>query len=117
MQTSGQGTRQELSGHLAQFQQTLAAQLTSVATIQNNQIDGFAQQLAKLNEANTQQLEGMRLAIAQQAQAGREEQAGSLKRFGDTLNQSLAALTESNAQRMLEVRGDPGKQDPRAAER
>jgi len=104
VQASGQGTRQEISGNLAQFQQTLAAQMTSVATIQNNQIDGFAQQLAKLNEANAQQLEGMRLAMVQQAQAGREEQAASLKRFGDTLNQSLAALTESNAQRLLEVR-------------
>ena len=46
----------------------------------------------------------MRQAITQQAQTGREEQAGALKRFGDTLNQTLAALTESNAQRMAEVR-------------
>ncbi|HCY61731.1 MAG TPA: DNA recombination protein RmuC [Oxalobacteraceae bacterium] len=104
VQTSGQGTRLELNGSLAQFQQTLAAQMTSVATIQNSQIDGFAQQLAKLNEANAQQLDGMRQMMVQQAQAGREEQAASLKRFGDTLHQSLAALSESNAQRLLEVR-------------
>ena len=105
IQTSGQGARLELSGNLAQFQQTLTAQMTSVATIQNNQIDGFAQQLAKLNEVNALQLDSMRQSMVLQAQVGREEQAASLKRFGDTLNQSLAALTESNAQRMLEVRG------------
>ncbi|OWW23037.1 recombinase RmuC [Noviherbaspirillum denitrificans] len=105
VQSSARGTRQELSGSLGQFQQALAAQLTSVATIQNNQIDSFAQQLAKLNEANAQQLESMRLAIATQAQAGREEQSIALKRFGDTLNQALSTLTESNAQRMTEVRG------------
>ncbi|WP_420475290.1 DNA recombination protein RmuC [Noviherbaspirillum sp. ST9] len=105
VQSSARGTRQELSGSLGQFQQALVAQLTSVATIQNNQIDSFAQQLAKLNEANAQQLESMRLAIATQAQAGREEQAVALKRFGDTLNQALTALSESNAQRMGEVRG------------
>ena len=105
VQTSARGTRQELSGSLAQFQQALAAQLTSVATIQNNQIDSFAQQLAKLNEANAQQLESMRLAITTQAKAGRDEQAAALKRFGDTLNQTLTTLTESNAQRMTEVRG------------
>jgi len=105
VQSSAQGTRQELSGSLGQFQQALAAQLTSVATIQNNQIDSFAQQLAKLNEANALQLESMRQAITMQAQAGREEQAAALKRFGDTLNQALAALMESNAQRMAEVRG------------
>jgi DNA recombination protein RmuC len=104
VQTSAQGTRQELGGNFAQFQQALAAQLTSVATIQNSQIDSFAQQLAKLNESNAQQLESMRLAIGAQAQAGREEQSAALKRFGDTLNQTLAALTESNAQRMTEVR-------------
>jgi DNA recombination protein RmuC len=104
VQTTAQSTRQELTGNFAQFQQTLAAQLTSVATIQNNQIDGFSQQLAKLNEANAQQLESMRQAITLQAQTGREEQSIALKRFGDTLNQTLTALTESNAQRMAEVR-------------
>jgi DNA recombination protein RmuC len=104
VQATAQSTRQELTGNFAQFQQTLVAQLTSVATLQNNQIDTFAQQLAKLNEANALQLESMRQAITQQAQTGREEQASALKRFGDTLNQTLAALTESNAQRMAEVR-------------
>jgi len=104
VQTTAQSTRQELSGNFGQFQQALAAQLTSVATIQNNQIDSFAQQLAKLNEANASQLESMRQAITAQAQAGREEQSAALKRFGDTLNQTLSTLTESNAQRMTEVR-------------
>ncbi|HDR9289640.1 TPA: DNA recombination protein RmuC, partial [Burkholderia multivorans] len=45
---SARGARTELGGSFAQFQQTLAAQLTSVATVQNNQIEGFAQQLATL---------------------------------------------------------------------
>ena len=104
VQSTSQATRQELGGNFMQFQQALTTQLTSVATLQNSQIDSFAQQLAKLNEANAQQLEAMRQAIGQQAQTGREEQAVALKRFGDTLNQTLAALTESNAQRMAEVR-------------
>jgi DNA recombination protein RmuC len=47
----------------------------------------------------------MRQQIQLQSAGGREEQARALKRFADTLNQSLATLTESNAQRMLEVRG------------
>ncbi|HEV2611298.1 MAG TPA: DNA recombination protein RmuC [Noviherbaspirillum sp.] len=104
VQTSAQRMRQELNGSLAQFQQTLATQMTGIATLQNSQIDSFAQQLAKLSEMNAQQLDAMRRAITLQAQAGREEQAGALKRFGDTLNQSLTVLTESNAQRMSEVR-------------
>ena len=104
VQTTAQSTRQELTGNFSQFQQTLAAQLTSVATLQNGQIDAFAQQLAKLNEVNAQQLESMRQAITLQAQTGREEQSVALKRFGDTLNQTLTVLTESNAQRMAEIR-------------
>jgi DNA recombination protein RmuC len=104
VQATAQSTRQELTGNLAQFQQTLAAQMTSVATLQNSQIDTFAQQLSKLNEVNAQQLEAMRQAITLQAQSGREEQSGALKRFGDTLNQTLSVLTESNGQRMAEIR-------------
>ncbi len=104
IQNTAQSSRQELGVNFGQLQQTLAAQLTSVATLQNNQIDSFAQQLTKLNETNAQQLEALRLTMNAQAQTNREEQGTSLKRFGDTLHQSLSALTESNAQRMTEVR-------------
>ena len=100
VQGSAQTTRQELGATLGQFQQALAAQLTTVATMQNNQIDGFAQQLAKLTEANSQQLGEMRQAIGQQAQAAREEQSASLARLAETQTQSLNALTASNAQRI-----------------
>ncbi|GAB3459540.1 DNA recombination protein RmuC [Massilia terrae] len=75
MQASAQGTRQELSAHLAQNQAAIV-----------------------------QQLEAMRQQIQAQGAGGREEQARALKRFADTLNQALSTLTESNAQRMLEVR-------------
>jgi DNA recombination protein RmuC len=75
MQSSAQGTRQELAGHLAQNQSAIV-----------------------------QQLEAMKQQIQLHAAGGREEQARALKRFADTLNQALGTLTESNAQRMLEVR-------------
>jgi DNA recombination protein RmuC len=104
VQTSSKNVRLELSANLAQFQQTIAAQLTSVSTLQNHQLDAFGLRLAKLNEVNAAQLESMRQAITLQAQQDREEQASSLKRFGDTLNHSLTMLTESNAQRLQEVR-------------
>nr|WP_314543922.1 DNA recombination protein RmuC [uncultured Massilia sp.] len=75
LQSSAQATRQELAAHLAQNQAAVA-----------------------------QQLENMRQQIQLASQGGREEQARALKRFSDTLNGALANLTESNAQRMLEVR-------------
>ncbi|WP_019140854.1 DNA recombination protein RmuC [Noviherbaspirillum massiliense] len=104
MQNGAQAARQELGNNFARFQQTLATQLGTMVSMQNSQIDSFAQQLAKLNEANAQQLEAMRQAISAQGRAGREEQSLALKRFADTLQQTLSALTESNAQRMAEVR-------------
>jgi DNA recombination protein RmuC len=104
IQNTAQSTRQELGSNFAQLQQTMATQISGVATLQNGKIDGFAQQLVKLNETNAQQLDSMRLAMNQQAQTSREEQGVSLTRFGDTLNQTLSTLTESNAQRMAEVR-------------
>ncbi|CDG81852.1 DNA recombination protein RmuC [Janthinobacterium agaricidamnosum] len=75
LQASAQSTRQELSAGLAQF-----------------------------HAATVQQLDSMRAQIHRQGQSGREEQAQSLARFADSTNQSLAKLTESNAQRLLEVR-------------
>lgn len=104
VQSTAQATRQELGANFSQFQQTVSAQLTSVATLQNNQIDAFSQQLVKLNESNAQQLEQMRQALTLQGQSAREELGLSLKHFADTLNQSLSSMTESNAQRMLEIR-------------
>ncbi|RJX34108.1 MAG: DNA recombination protein RmuC [Oxalobacter sp.] len=93
IQTSAQGSRQEMGAYLAQFQQGLTGQMSSVATLQKNQIEAFAQQL-----------ESLRQSITMQSQSSREEQSMTLKQFGDTLHQSIATLTESNAQRMAEVR-------------
>jgi len=75
LHNSAQGTRQDVGASLAQF-----------------------------HSATVQQLDSMRQQIHLASISGREEQSVSLKRFADTLNQTLASLTESNAQRMLEVR-------------
>jgi DNA recombination protein RmuC len=97
-------SRAELGGGFAQFQQTLAAQLTSVATVQNQQIDGFAARLAQLTETNARQLDSIRESLQRQALEARDEQGATLKRFGDTLAQQLAQLTEANDRRFAEVR-------------
>jgi DNA recombination protein RmuC len=90
---SAGGTRTELAQTLATFQQTLLAQQGDVARTQNEQIDSFRTQLAA-----TQAHQGDALG-----RAG-EQQAVALKRFSDTLNDQLRALSQSNDQRMTEVR-------------
>jgi DNA recombination protein RmuC len=104
MQGGGQALRQELGASLTQFQQAMVVQLSSVASVQNNQIDAFSQQLTRLTESNTQQMGAMRQLLANEARQSREEQGLALKRFADTLAQTLAQLTESNALRIAEVR-------------
>lgn len=79
LQSSAQATRQELAGHLAQ---SMAQNLSAIV----------------------QQLDSMRQQMHLHSGSSREEQARALKRFADTLQQTLSSLTESNAQRMLEVR-------------
>jgi DNA recombination protein RmuC len=78
--------RQELQGSAQATRQELAASL------------------AQNHAASVQQLDSMRQQIHMQGASGREEQSATLKRFGDTLGKSLSLLSESNAQRMLEVR-------------
>lgn len=96
--------RGEQSAQMAQFQQTLAAQMTSVATVQNNQIDGFAQQLAKLTESNAAQLDAVRQSLVLNGQQMREEQTSTLRRFGEAQHQQLTQLAEGNERRLAEVR-------------
>jgi DNA recombination protein RmuC len=63
-----------------------------------------AASLAQYHAATVQHLDAMRKQIGDNAAAGRDEQARSLKRLADSLNQALATMTEANGQRMLEVR-------------
>jgi DNA recombination protein RmuC len=101
---SAQGTRQEISGTLALFQQTLLNQQGDVARTQNEQIDSFRTQLASLQAAVAQALQSAVSAQASQAQNSRDAQDGAFKRFSDTLNEQLRALSEANERRMNEVR-------------
>ncbi len=96
--------RGEQSAQMAQFQQTLAAQMTSVATVQNNQIDAFAQQLAKLTETNAAQLDAVRQSLVLNGQQMREEQSSTLRRFGEAQHEQLTQLAEGNERRLAEVR-------------
>lgn len=86
VQSASQSLRLELSANLGQFQQALTAQSTGAMALQAKHLDG------------------LRVSMSQQGQSGREEQAQLLKQFGDTLQNTLTLLTESNARRMEEIR-------------
>jgi DNA recombination protein RmuC len=94
MQSTAQSTRQELTVNFTQLQQTLAAQLTSVATLQNNKIDGFSQQLSKLNEDNAKQLESMRAMLESKIRDLQTDNGTRLEEMRKTVDEKLHATLE-----------------------
>ena len=100
VQDSARGTRQELSGTLAGFQQTLLTHSGDVARTQNEQIDSFRVQLAGMQQQVSDALQGATQALAQQSHAAREAQDAALKRLSDALGEQLRALTEANDRRL-----------------
>ncbi|MCX7660288.1 MAG: DNA recombination protein RmuC [Caldimonas manganoxidans] len=101
---SAQGTRQELGGTLALFQQTLLTQQGDVARTQNEQLDGFRAQLVTLQQLVADTLRSTAAALTSQAQSAREAQDLALRRFAEGLNEQLRALSEANERRLAEVR-------------
>lgn len=101
---SAQATRVELANALGVFQQTLLNQQGDVARTQNEQIDSFRTQLATMQTAVAQSLQGAASTQAAQAQASREAQDVALKRFWDAMSEQLKALSDANERRIGEVR-------------
>lgn len=112
---AGTGANSNTSEHQALLQQHQQQSLERIDRVEREvrlQLQASAQatrqelsaSLAQSHAATVQQLDGMRAQSQSLAQSGRQEQAQSLARFADSTNQSLAKLTESNAQRLLEVR-------------
>jgi DNA recombination protein RmuC len=95
VQDSARATRQELTGTLATFQQTLLAQSSDVARTQNEQIDSFRTQLAA-----TQQ------RISDDTRTAREAQDAALHRFGQAQAEQLRALTDANDKRLAAIQAD-----------
>lgn len=100
--------RQRSSGdgnHVERLERELRQELQSSAQATRQELAGLlAQSMAQNMSATVQQFDSMRQQMQLQSSGAREEQARALKRFADTLQQTLGNLTESNAQRMLEVR-------------
>ena len=75
--------------------QQVSGQMSSIATVQNNQIDAFSRQLVELTTANERRLQELRETVdkklgeaKEDARLGRDESAGSLKRFSESLTSS-----------------------------
>ena len=108
---SQRAQRAELADAAARQSQGLLAQMASVATVQNNQIDAFSRQLAELTAANERRLQELRETVdaklreaKDDARLGREESAATLRRFGDTLGERFEAIRKDNVEQLERMR-------------
>lgn len=85
--------RQDTLATLSHFQQSLLAQGGDVARTQNEQIDSFRIQLARLQQS-----------LAQQAATAREAQDAAAARLGSLLTEQLQALGQRNEAGLAETR-------------
>jgi len=86
--------RAESGQQMMRFQQALSTQLTSIATLQNNQIDMFGQQLARLTESNAQQMERVRATVEQKLREIEANNAVKLEEMRRTVDEKLHATLE-----------------------
>ena len=105
--------RDELAAGADRTSQALIAQMTSIATVQNNQIDGFSRQLAELTAANERRLQELRETVdaklreaKEDARLGRDETGASLKRFGDGLGERFSEIRQTVETRLESLQKD-----------
>ena len=90
----GSAQRTELSGSLNNFSQTLATQMSGIATVQDGKIDGFAAQLAKLTEVNEARLTEIRNTLETKLRELQGENAAKLEEMRKTVDERLHATLE-----------------------
>ena len=90
----GSAQRTELSGSLNNFSQTLATQMSGIATVQDGKIDGFAAQLAKLTDANEARLTEIRNTLETKLRELQGENAAKLEEMRKTVDERLHATLE-----------------------
>ena len=86
--------RAELSASMAEFSKTLQQQMATIAGVQNNQIDSFAQQLAKLVESNEKRLGEVRLTLETKLKELQTDNATRLEEMRKTVDEKLHATLE-----------------------
>lgn len=90
----GRELRRELAEGLDRGSHALITQLTSIASVQNNQIDAFSRQLAEMVAANERRFEVLRQAVEGRLEAIRNDNAAQLERMRVTVDEKLHATLE-----------------------
>ncbi len=90
---SARALREELAAGADRTSQALITQMTSIATVQNNQIDGFSRQLAELTGANERRLIELRETV--------DAKLGEIRQ---TVETRLDSLQKDNSEKLEKMR-------------
>jgi DNA recombination protein RmuC len=90
---SAREAREELSRGLTSFSQNISTQMSSIATVQNNQIDSFALQL-----------ENFRRTLDESLGRVQEQQRLAARETRETLEQRLEKLQQDNSAKLEQMR-------------
>ncbi|MBA3486628.1 MAG: DNA recombination protein RmuC [Lysobacter sp.] len=82
----------------------LRQQLDSLASQQEQRIEGFGARLSELTVRTDQRLDVLRAALGDDARKGRAEHAESLRTFTSTLDARVAELGRGNESRLVQMR-------------
>ena len=91
---AARGGREEQTQALDRLGQTLAGQVGQLATLQGQQLEAFAQQLARLTQSNDQRFEQLRLAVETRLAAIQNDNAKRLEEMRKTVDEKLHATLE-----------------------
>jgi DNA recombination protein RmuC len=88
------GNRAEMAESLGRFGRLLTGQLAAVAKMQGAQVDGFAQQLARLTDSNERRLAEIRQTLEVRLRELQADNSAKLEQMRSTVDEKLHATLE-----------------------
>jgi len=86
--------REETTGYLQKFNESLLSRMADIATLQKNQLDTFSNQLAQLTQLNEQKMQSMRQTIETQLRSLQEDNMKKLEQMRQTVDEKLHSTLE-----------------------
>ena len=91
---AARGDREEQSQALDRLAKTLSAQVAQLGILQGQQLESFAQQLARLTQSNEQRSEQLRVSVETRLGAIQADNASKLEEMRKTVDEKLHATLE-----------------------
>jgi len=86
--------REEMSGSIKAFSDSLLRNMTNIANLQKDQLDTFSKQLSTLTQTNEQKIEKVRETVEERLKLIQEDNTKKLDQMRETVDEKLHATLE-----------------------